>query len=208
ANIPLMTWYGIEPIVPADAARSIANLPAVDIPIVRRFLARRLVDDGVTQSRKADLGPLLKAAAHMPEAGQLDVLRGIREGLRGTKSLPMPAAWPDIYPRLAAGGAAVRDHAVALALTFGDPRAVGDLRKTVDSPTASLPERTAALQALIDKRPPDLAPVLHQLLSDAKLRATALRGLASNPHPATPATVLAGYPKWSAAEKQEAISTL
>jgi putative heme-binding domain-containing protein len=82
------------------------------------------------------------------------------------------------------------------------------LRKTVASTTAPSAERTAALQTLIDKRPADLAPLLHELLTDTALRATALRGLASNPHPATSALVLAIYPTLNAAEKQEALAAL
>jgi putative membrane-bound dehydrogenase-like protein len=208
ANLPLMTWYGIEPVVPMDRPLAIANLKNVEIPLVRRFIARRLIDDALTQSKKADLGPLLKTVVELDDGAKLDVLRGVREGLRGTKSLPMPDAWPDLYARLMRGNDAIREHAVVLSVTFGDPRTLGDLRKTVDSATATVAERTAALQTLIDKRAADIAPVLHSLLDDANLRPTALRGLASNPHSATPAAVLAVYPKLSSGEKQEAIAAL
>jgi putative membrane-bound dehydrogenase-like protein len=208
ANIPLMTWYGVEPIVPVDPAAAIARLKSVEIPLGRRFIARRLADEAVTRPKNADLGPLLQVVAERDDVAQLDLLRGVREGIRGAKSLPMPKGWPEVYARLARGNDTVREHAVALALAFGDPRAAADLRKTVDSLAASVGERTAALQSLIDKRDADLAPVLHRLLADPNLRSTALRGLAANPHPDTPATVLALYAKLSAADKQEAIAAL
>jgi putative membrane-bound dehydrogenase-like protein len=41
-NLPLMIWYGIEPIVPTDKARAAKLLAATKLPTVRQFIARRL----------------------------------------------------------------------------------------------------------------------------------------------------------------------
>ncbi len=41
-NLPLVIWYGIEPLVPTDKARSAKLLVACKIPQVRQFIARRL----------------------------------------------------------------------------------------------------------------------------------------------------------------------
>jgi putative membrane-bound dehydrogenase-like protein len=41
-NLPLMIWYGVEPLVPADPERAAALLPKARIPLVRRYLARRI----------------------------------------------------------------------------------------------------------------------------------------------------------------------
>ena len=40
ATLPLMIWYGVEPLVPADQRRAVALASACQIPIVRRFVAR------------------------------------------------------------------------------------------------------------------------------------------------------------------------
>ena len=40
--LPLMIWYGIEPLVPTDKARSIKLLTTCKIPQVRQFITRRL----------------------------------------------------------------------------------------------------------------------------------------------------------------------
>ncbi|MGE3809448.1 MAG: c-type cytochrome, partial [Gemmataceae bacterium] len=61
---------------------------------------------------------------------------------------------------------------------------------------------------LIEKRVADLAPVLLQLLDDEKMRAAALRGLASFPHESTPDRILALYPKLTLEEKRDAVTTL
>src|SRR5262249_20191431 len=37
-NLPLMIWYGIEPLVPTDKARSIKLLTTCKIPQVRQFI--------------------------------------------------------------------------------------------------------------------------------------------------------------------------
>jgi len=42
ANLPLMIWYGIEPLVAAEPERSPELVRAARIPLVRQFLARRL----------------------------------------------------------------------------------------------------------------------------------------------------------------------
>ncbi|MCA9116604.1 MAG: hypothetical protein KDA79_16090 [Planctomycetaceae bacterium] len=42
-NLPLMLWYGIEPLIAAEPGRAVALLPQVQIPLVRQYIARRLV---------------------------------------------------------------------------------------------------------------------------------------------------------------------
>ncbi|MEK7675679.1 MAG: PVC-type heme-binding CxxCH protein [Verrucomicrobiota bacterium] len=41
-NLPLMLWYAIEPMVPADRARALQLLGQCRIPLVRQFISRRL----------------------------------------------------------------------------------------------------------------------------------------------------------------------
>ncbi len=42
ANLPLMIWYGIEPLVAADPERAAGLLVKARIPLVRRYIARRI----------------------------------------------------------------------------------------------------------------------------------------------------------------------
>ena len=42
ANLPLMLWYGIEPLVPADRTRAIQFMAHCKIQLVRQFITRRL----------------------------------------------------------------------------------------------------------------------------------------------------------------------
>lgn len=41
-NLPLMIWYGIEPLVPGDLDRAASLLTKSRIPLVRQFIARRI----------------------------------------------------------------------------------------------------------------------------------------------------------------------
>jgi hypothetical protein len=41
-NLPLMVWYGIEPLIPADRSRALQLMAECKIPLVRQFISRRL----------------------------------------------------------------------------------------------------------------------------------------------------------------------
>lgn len=210
ANLPLMNWYGIEPLVPADPKHALRLAVSSRIPLLRQFIARRLADDAAAKGDKADLTPLMAALTAGTEAEQIDLLRGAREGLRGRKRMPMPEGWPKYYANLSnSKNAGLRENGVLLALVFGDPQAIADLKKVSADVSAAMAEREAALQALIEQRPADLGPLLHELLGDRSVRGLALRGLGSlAANPATPERILAVYADLTAEEKQHAIATL
>ncbi len=203
ANLPLMLWYAIEPCVPTDPARAFTLALKCEIPLVRQFIARRAVDDALTKGDKGELAPLVAALTLADTRAQVDLLKGAREGLRGRKSFPMPAGWPAAYARLGKS-----DDATFLALVFGDPIALADLRRVALSVTAPPAERVKAIEALVEKRVADLAPVLHDQLADRATRRAALRGLAAYSDPDTPKKVLAVYSTLSAEEKGDAVATL
>jgi putative membrane-bound dehydrogenase-like protein len=210
ANLPLMIWYGVEPLVPVDQPRAMGLAASAAIPKVRQFIARRLVDDAAVKGESGDLGPLVDAIGKAPDAAvQRDLLAGAREAVRGRKRLPTPEAWEVVYPRLTKSpDPAVRDAARVLALVFGDRRAVSDLRAIASDVTTRPAERTAAVQTLVEARVPDLAPFLHSLVAEPAVRSAALRGLAAYPHPDTAAKVLAVYPALTADERADAVATL
>lgn len=140
---------------------------------------------------------------------QLDLLKGIRDGLRGRKSVPMPAGWSDVYPKLAKSARPeVREQAQLLALTFGDKTALAALQATMLDAQADVSARQAALVSMVACQTEGLAAHLHGLLDDDALCCCALRGLAAYDHEATPGAIIARYDEFTAAEKQDAIATL
>jgi hypothetical protein len=43
-NIPLMIWYGVDPLVTADPARAAKLIETARIPLLRQYIARRLAE--------------------------------------------------------------------------------------------------------------------------------------------------------------------
>lgn len=208
-NLPLMDWYGVEPLVAADPARAMRLAVGARIPLVRRFIARRVADEAILRGDKGDLGPWAAALAETTDAVRLDLLQGAREALRGRKSMKPPAGWAGAYARLAKSpDGAVREQAAVLALVFGDQRALAALWAAAELPTTPPATRLKALETLIEHHVANLAPLLHEALADESLRGPALRGLAGYDHPDTPKRILAVYPKLTTAERHDAVATL
>jgi hypothetical protein len=44
-NLPLMLWYAVEPMVPADPARALQLAKNSQVPLVREFIARRIAEE-------------------------------------------------------------------------------------------------------------------------------------------------------------------
>jgi hypothetical protein len=42
-NLPLMVWYGVEPLAAADPNRAVALISKCKLPVVRQYIARRAV---------------------------------------------------------------------------------------------------------------------------------------------------------------------
>ena len=189
ANLPLMYWYGIEPLVPADPARALATRAqrprsrwcGSSSPGGWSTMRWRRATRATSRrsSRRCDSGRERCRATCSP---------GHAKAFAAARSLKMPDGWPAVYAKLSKStDAATREHAVVLALVFGDPQALADLRKVaLDAGRQPAAERVAALEALIEKRVPDLAPVLFDQLADKATRRAAIRGLAAYAHADTP----------------------
>jgi putative heme-binding domain-containing protein len=157
-----------------------------------------------------NLGALVGILKEADDAAfQLDILRGIRDGLKGRPSVKMPAAWMDVSEKLGKSpNAEVRELAQSLAITFGDPRAFDALRVQLGDLKAPLDSRKSALDALLGARDAKLPDVLLKLLDDPSMRGPSIRGLASYPHPGTAEAVLKIYAGLDVAEKRDAMNTL
>lgn len=156
------------------------------------------------------LAPLVELLGSVDEADfQLDLLKGMRAGLKGRKSVPLPQGWTSVYTKLAKSeNAEVRENARLLSVVFGDPQALAELRTTMLDAAAPAAQREAALTALVEKRIAELPPLLHKLIADKALCGCALRGLAAFDDQQTPQIIVACYAKLGQVEKQDAITTL
>jgi putative membrane-bound dehydrogenase-like protein len=207
-DLPLMIWYGVEPLVAADPSGAVVLAEQARIPLVRRFIARRLTED--VEKAPGPLNALLQVTASQSSAEfQLDVLRGMSEAMRGWRKARPPAAWTALAARLAGSSSqAVRDQARDLGVVFGDGRALTELRRIVQDANAAGEARRAALAVLIANRPADLPVLLRKLVGDRSTAALAMRGLAAYDSPDTPQLILRHYQVLRSEERPEAINTL
>jgi putative membrane-bound dehydrogenase-like protein len=210
ANLPLMIWYGIEPLAGTET-RAAALLAKARIPLVRQYVARRLAEE------HWDSAVLTEALAPSDPALQRDVLRGVYEALQGRTGLTGSPAWTEILHHLSQSpDGEVRDKALFLSVLFGGREATAALRQRVLDSHVAQTERQAALQTLIEAKAPDLLPVLRDLLSPSAearteadgMRGAALRALAAIEDPGVPGLILERYASLGEAERTDAIATL
>jgi putative membrane-bound dehydrogenase-like protein len=203
ANLPLMSWYAIEPLAAAEPSRALALVPDAQIPIVRQFLARRVAADG-------KLEPLVELLAQLANReSQHDVLRGMLEALEGRRDVRMPAGWQGVAAKLSASKRPdVRESALELALVFGDEQAIANLRAAMLDSATEPESRQQAVRLLVQRKLPDLAGPLEKLVGDRAVRGAALRGLAAYESASAPETILKNYAHFTESEKADAINTL
>jgi len=204
ANLPLMLWYGIEPLATYDSERFVGLIAKTRLPLVRELMARRVADSS------SGLRLLVRLLGQAEDgAVQRDTLRGIHEAFNGRRQVAMPADWPGVYRKLTQSPEAeVRDKATFLAVLFDDAQALATLRSLVRDASAKPDARRNALQALVYKRSADLLPTLQELLDDPVLRGPAVRGLAAYNDAAIPGRIVRHYASFTEEEKADAIHTL
>jgi putative heme-binding domain-containing protein len=140
---------------------------------------------------------------------QLDLLKGMSDGLKGRRGVRMPAGWEAAAEKLAKSpNSQVRELAQSLSVTFGSASALAALRGTLLDASAGAAARSNALVSLLQAKDPQLPGALQQLLGDATLRGGALRGLAVYDDSKTPEAILGVYASLAPSEKRDALSTL
>jgi putative heme-binding domain-containing protein len=205
-NLPLMDWYALEPLAEVDAARALSIAHNSHLPRLLSFMVRRITSSVTPKALDLVVKALIDEAKLSDRA---KILGGLDEGLRGHPQVKMPDRWPTAYGSLSADkDAGIRNLALSVAVTFGDAKALAELRRVVSSAHEDVPARKSALATLLGAKDPELLPILQNLLKLAELRNTAIRAFASYDHPETPAVLLALYPSLSADDKRDTLNTL
>jgi putative heme-binding domain-containing protein len=175
--------------------------------VVLALLLSAVVSPQADQDPLAALVEVLKISDD--DAFRLDILKGIRDGLKGRTTVAMPKGWPEVSGKLAkSANGEVRSLAQMISITFGDPTALTALRNLLADGKAGSNDRKAALESLLGAKDKELPPVLFALLSDESMRGSSIRALGSYEDPTTPAKILAAYPSLQLTEKRDAINTL
>ena len=207
ANLPLMIWYGVEPLVHDDLPRLVKLALRSEVPLVRRHIARRVAE---FPTEPAGLDRLANALAECDSPGKCrDLLDGVLQGLAGQRSVAMPARWPAAYASLRKSpDSSVRESALRLSLIFDDPVAIHSLVELATDRNAAAADRRRAIEALSAKGVKDFDEHLLALARDPATRRVALRSLAAYNHPDTVATILAIYSAADSPTRQDALLTL
>ena len=140
---------------------------------------------------------------------QLDVLKGMNDGLKGRRGAKMPTGWEKLADKLSRSpNAQVRQLTQSLSVTFGSATALNALRTTLADRNAPPAARSNALVSLLAAKDVQLPGTLQPLLNDPAMRGGALRGLAAYDDAKTPPLILAAYTSLAATEKKDALNTL
>ncbi len=202
-NLPLMNWYAVEPLVPAEPARALSLAATCQIPTVARFIVRR----AAAEESSADAVFAAVARADSPTRSWM--LEEVVAALAARGRMAAPAAWDACYTAVITDDdPTVRRLAEVVAVRFGDPRVHPRLRSRLADRAARVSDRLAALDAVVAARDADAVAVLHSLLDDAAVAKPVAAALAAFPDEATPARLVAAYPALSLDARQAAIATL
>jgi putative membrane-bound dehydrogenase-like protein len=206
ANLPLMLWYAVEPLVHDDAERFVSLAGGTRIPLIARHISRRVAELTAAEHELDDLvATLTKADAK----NQAAILSGVLTGLQGRRTVDMPSSWSAAFEKLQASpDSQVAELSLRLALVFDDPTALVTLRKLAMDEKTDAALRNRAIEALVAKQAGDVAPMLLALVDDPATRRAAIRGLAEFDHPDTPAALLEAYEAFEPAARQDVVQTL
>lgn len=206
-HIPLMLWYGIEPLVdeqPADVAKLLIGCR---IPLVRQHLVRCNLEQDPRGEKLATMIDALGSARDTDV--QADIGRGILIALEGRRSVAPPANWPAVFKTTnSSPDLGVQTQVTALAVKFDDAAVIAKLRQQLTNQGQDLETRQRALALLLTKLPADLPATLVALLSEPSMRGGAIKALAAYQHEQTPAALLKLYGSLTESERADVVQTL
>jgi putative membrane-bound dehydrogenase-like protein len=207
-NLPLMLWYGVEPLVGSDPQQAISLAIHSRIPLVRKFIARCIAED--TEKKPEGINALVLALAQSKNNEvQQDVLQGVSEGLKGWRTAKRPEHWPELRDLIVKNSSEeVRTLFRDLSLLFGDEKAIAEVKAVVLDNTAEKQTRRAALQKLLENKPADLQPLLLTLLKDTVLAPNVAQGLAAYDTPNAAHLILQNYQSFAREDLASVIATL
>ena len=204
-NLPKMIWFGIEPLVAADAHRALALATNCKIPMIAQFIARRAI--AAKQSEAVAVSLLNNTDINL----RLALLEGMRDGLKslGRKNVEPPRNWEATVAALTAiNDAKLHNFIAQIGQLFGDAKAAASQLAVLQDRTAPVDRRREILLAFARDSFTAALPVTFSLLDEAPLRRDAIRALASFDDPQVAQTLIDRYAKLSPLEKSEVVLTL
>jgi putative membrane-bound dehydrogenase-like protein len=209
-NLPLLYWYGMEPLADVDPARALALAMTAgeNIPILKEYMIRRIGAGDPAKSLALLVGGLKKAD---DDATRLAFVRGIGEAVKGRKDVPAPDGLGKLLKEMAfqpGGSEDLQSRCLSLAVTFGQPDVIEGLRETIREPKWTVKSKKLAIQIMSAHRDAESVGPIRAALASAELRQDALRALAVYDDAQIPAAIVSVYGELTAAERRDALATL
>lgn len=205
--LPLLIWYGVEAAVVERPDEAVKLAAASVIPLVGRFVARRLTQDIAVWP--APVEALVAAIVELPVARQENLVEGMVEALRGIRQAKAPASWKRLQEALAqSSDEELRNRVREISVVFGDGVAMAELVALVQRGDADVNARRAAIGSLALARDPAAIPILLALVSDLDLGADAVRGLGAFDDPKVGQAIVANFGRLVPPARVAAIETL
>lgn len=207
-NLVRLIWYGFHPYVAADPEEAGRISLGSNVPLLRQFTARRLAAE-MPRQPAAGAALFYGLAAARDRDVLAGLLNGANQGLKGVRNPQVPAKALELLARLSrSSDAIVRRPATLLAATFGEPNAIGTLRRDLNDSAAPVADREAALEKLTEARPAWLVDDLLALVRSGQVVEATLRALASFADERVAEAVIAALPNLKPAARVAAMDTL
>ena len=168
-NLPLMLWYGLNPLGDSDPGLLATLGGKAKIPLTVRCIAHRLAESIEAEPLAVDV--LLGGALGGTPEVQAAVIGGLSDGLKKAASAPMPVAWEQTAAKLLeADDEQLRAQVTALDKLFAAGQQMADARRTVLDAKMLPDERRAALEQLMTAKARGLRETCTQLFPDLLMR--------------------------------------
>jgi putative membrane-bound dehydrogenase-like protein len=210
--IPLLIWYGIEPVVAADAAVGMQLAKASKMPKVTGFIYRRLTGT----PRGWDAMFVLADQTEDLETKSLYVESLVQARKQATTKGERGESWPGSRVLLRNGETPRLKQLVyelsVLENESGENWGVPLARAKLQDSASNLADRELALSLLLQAQDSRTAKVLQQIVATkdapSSLRRKAIQSLASLKDAETPKILSTALPKLSVNELPDAVNTL
>lgn len=205
-NIPLLCWYGIEPLVELDSDRAFALAEKTNWPRLKDYISRRGV---VTPRGRNAISLSLAKAKSADEFSRL--ASGLISALEKQPPVDQPENWSAAKKRgkqLSETNQAVSGYLSRLGVRFGDGEYFPAWRAIAQDEKHSPVKRSEALHLLSIGRDPELGSLARDLLSVPALRQNAIAALRNHPGKATADAIVPVIPEFPLNLRNEAINLL
>ena len=206
-NIPLLLWYGIEPLVGADAGRGLALAAVSRHPRTTDFIYRRLASDAGARAQV-----LAIAARETDATRRATLVSRVVEGVRQAGSFAAPAGWPTLVAGLRQGASPdLLANLNELDALTGDESSRAFYRGHLAEVKAPLPARQRALAVLVASRDRAAAPVIHRVFAEQttpSFRRALIQALATVGDADSPAVLLGRFGVFSPEQLNDAVAAL